>query len=133
MKKEMTLDEYQEKAFETCLSTCANTTYALGEIVEEVGELNGKFNKAIRKGQIVVNGNQHSYTGMTEKEMRDFDEAVDKEIGDILWGIATLCYVRNRDLSAIAQMNLDKLSARASEGTISGEGDGVTKEERKCE
>lgn len=130
MMTELTLDEYQERAFETCMSTCANTSYTLGELVEEIGELYGKYNKAIRKGQIVVNGNCHTFNGMTEKEMREFDDAVDKEIGDILWGIATLCYVRNRDLSEIARKNLDKLSERAKNGTIAGSGDGVTKEER---
>ena len=54
------------------------------------------------------------------------------EVGDILWQLAGLCKVMGWDLEAVAQENLAKLAERAKNGTIAGNGDGVTKEERNA-
>ena len=46
--KDMELNEYQEKAMQTCLDTCKNITYMLNGLNAEVGEVNDKIAKAIR-------------------------------------------------------------------------------------
>ena len=53
----MELNEYQEKAMQTCLDTCKNITYMLNGLNAEVGEVNDKIAKAIRKGWIYIDGN----------------------------------------------------------------------------
>ena len=50
-------------------------------------------------------------------------EEVVKEIGDSLWYIAEEATIINKSLNEIAQMNLTKLSSRAKNGTIKGNGD----------
>jgi NTP pyrophosphatase (non-canonical NTP hydrolase) len=79
--------------------------YLHNAISEEVGELNGKRAKALRKGVEVDRG------------------AIALEIGDILWDTARLASAYGYDLSSIAFMNMDKLEGRAIRGTIVGEGD----------
>lgn len=44
------------------------------------------------------------------------EEHLKKEIGDILWYIALMCYTCNYDLDDIMQMNIEKLKARYPEG-----------------
>ena len=45
----MQLNEYQEKAMQTCMPSCDNVSYMLLNLQAEVGELSGKIAKAIRK------------------------------------------------------------------------------------
>ena len=48
-KKELTLNEYQEKAMTTCLPTSKNFSYMFLNLVGEVGEFASKVAKHIRK------------------------------------------------------------------------------------
>ena len=125
----MTLNEYQEKAMTTCMDTCRNYSYMFDNLVGEVGEFASKVSKMKRKGEIeIVNGEiipQMSMVAWTSEQ-----DALMKEAGDILWQLAGLCKVMGWDLEAVAQENLAKLAERAKNGTIAGNGDGVTKEER---
>ena len=50
-------------------------------------------------------------------------EALKKEIGDVLWYIATLCTELDLSLADVAQGNLDKLADRKARGVIHGSGD----------
>lgn len=126
----MELNEYQTKAMSTCLPTSDNVAYMLTMINEEVGELNGKFSKAIRKGQISIVGND-LFFNIGAEEKAQWMDLVTKELGDIMWGVAGFCHTLGIDLEDVAKKNLLKLSARKANGTIDGKGDGVTKEERK--
>lgn len=118
----MTLDEYQQKAMETCLPESENELYMLMEIAEECGELQGKFSKAIRHGAIKFVDNKLA-SNMSEEEYVDWLVSVLKEIGDIMWGIAGLATVLSVPLGSIAQSNLNKLASRKKRNVIDGAGD----------
>lgn len=124
--KELTLNQYQEKAMTTCMETSRNPLYMLFMLGEEVGELQGKFSKAIRKGKIKFEDNELVFTSKaTQEDVAEFEDLVAKECGDILWGVAGICEVMGWDFDNIAQINLDKLKARKAIGTIDGNGDGI--------
>ena len=53
----MELNEYQRLAMTTCMDSSENPLYMLFMLGEEIGELQGKFSKAIRKGKIRFDGN----------------------------------------------------------------------------
>lgn len=130
--KELTLNEYQERAMTTCMPTCNNLSYMLLNLVGEVGEFASKIAKHIRKGEAGIgSGDTPNQFYFTAKANFLTDRvALRKEAGDILWQLAGLCKVMGWDLEAVAQENLAKLAERAKNGTIAGDGDGVTKEER---
>ena len=112
----MVLNEYQKLAMTTCMESSANPLYMLFMLGEEIGELQGKFSKAIRKGKIRFDDNDIVFT----------DKATDVDIcecGDILWGVAGICEVMGWKLENVGQINLDKLAARKVSGTIDGNGD----------
>lgn len=126
--KELTLNQYQQKAMTTCMETSRNPLYMLFMLGEEVGELQGKFSKAIRKGKIKFEDNELVFTSKaTQEDIAEFEDLVAKECGDILWGIAGICDVMGWQLDNIAQINLDKLKARKAIGTIDGNGDGIVR------
>ena len=123
----MELNQYQEKAMTTCMKTSANPLYMLFMLGEEIGELQGKFSKAIRKGWITFYENKIKVNRLTveEEEFNEWLNLVKKEIGDCLWGIAGITSQMDWSLEDVAQTNLDKLSARKAVGTIDGDGDGI--------
>ena len=130
--KELTLNDYHERAMTTCMPTCENASYMLLNLVGEVGEFASKIAKHIRKGEAGIgSGDTPNQFYFTAKANFLTDRvALRKEAGDILWQLAGLCKVMGWDLEAVAQENLAKLAERAKNGTIAGNGDGVTKEER---
>ncbi len=132
--KELTLNEYQERAMTTCMPTCNNLSYMLLNLVGEVGEFSSKVAKHIRKEEAGIgSGDTPNQFYFTAKANFLTDRvALRKEAGDILWQLAGLCKVMGWDLEAVAQENLAKLAERAKNGTIAGNGDGVTKEERNA-
>ena len=116
-KKELTLNEYQEKAMDTCLPTCDNFSYMLLNLVGEVGEFAGKVAKAVRKEQLMISGNGKILVGdCISIDKLEFD--LKSEAGDILWQLAGLCKVMGWDLNNVAETNLYKLANRKKEGTI---------------
>lgn len=68
----MTLNDYQDKAESFCLPECDNIVYAILGLEEEVGELQGKLAKAIRKGNVSINNNNlmmsYGFDGSAFKE-----------------------------------------------------------------
>lgn len=132
--KELTLNEYQERAMTTCMPTCNNLSYMLLNLVGEVGEFSSKVAKHIRKEEAGIgSGDTPNQFYFTAKANFLTDRvALRKEAGDILWQLAGLCKVMGWDLEAVAQENIAKLAERAQNGTIAGNGDGVTKEERNA-
>nr|DAT75881.1 MAG TPA: NTP-PPase-like protein [Caudoviricetes sp.] len=130
----MELNDYQEKAMKTCMPTCNNASYMLLNLVGEVGEFASKVAKHIRKEEAGIGSgetpNQFYFTA--KANILTDRVALRKEAGDILWQLAGLCKVMGWDLEAVGQENLAKLAERAKNGTIAGNGDGVTKEERNA-
>ena len=81
---------------------------ALG-LAGEVGEYCNKLKKVMRdKGGVI----SLKFVGEAEKEL-----------GDVLWYLAACASELGLDLGTIAQLNIDKLSARQSKGTLKGSGD----------
>jgi NTP pyrophosphatase (non-canonical NTP hydrolase) len=96
---------YQERAWNYALPNAKDDYYLLTGIQGEVGELSSLFAKAYRD----------------EKELPV--ENIKKELGDILWFVASMAYYWGWTLGDVAQTNLDKLESRKQRGTLSGSGD----------
>ena len=128
----MELNVYQKKAMETCMPTCENISYMLLNLVGEVGEFSSKIAKGIRKGDFIIKENKLYYDPkiQTEEILYRLDESLMAEAGDILWQLSGLCTIIGWDLEKVAEYNLKKLAERKKNGTIVGNGDGTTKEER---
>ena len=128
----MELNVYQKKAMETCMPTCENISYMLLNLVGEVGEFSSKIAKGIRKGEIIIKDNAlcFDFAKLTEESLERLDEPLMAEVGDILWQLSGLCSVIGWNLEGVAEYNLKKLAERKKNGTISGNGDGTTKEGR---
>lgn len=108
----MTLDEYQQQALKTVLSTGDDFKdllhWVLG-INGESGEIAEKIKKVIRDKDSVIS--------------QDDKDELAKEIGDVLWYLAVFAHDLGIPLEDIAQANLDKLKSRQSRGTLGGSGD----------
>ena len=128
----MELNMYQEQAMETCMPTCENISYMLLNLVGEVGEFSSKIAKGIRKGEFRIRENELCLDSekVTKESLEKVDESLMAEVGDILWQLSGLCTIMGWDLEEVAEYNLKKLSERKKNGTIAGNGDGITKEER---
>ena len=128
----MELNEYQKKAMETCMPTCENISYMLLNLVGEVGEFSSKIAKGIRKGEFRIKENELCFDpqNLTEESLTRVEESLMAECGDICWQLSGLCTIMGWDLEKVAEYNLKKLSERKKNGTIAGNGDGITKEER---
>ena len=119
----MELNEYQQKAMGTCMSSCNNWAYMFLNLVGEVGELASKVAKHIRKEKAMIDSN-HLITecgnnALTEEEIAD----IRKEAGDCLWQLAGLCHVMGWTLEEVGRENLDKLADRMARGVIDSTGD----------
>jgi len=111
----MDLDKYQKRAAEFDLF---GTTADLNEpgflekvlgLVGEAGEAADKIKKVLRdKGG---------------RASREDCEAIAKELGDVLWYVASVARYLGFPLSEIAKGNIEKLESRKKRGKISGEGD----------
>lgn len=81
----MTLDEYQERAMETCMETSDNMLYMLFGLCEEVGELHGKIAKGLRKGWLepMESGNLRPYYAVDQDGLDALIDGIKKECGEI--------------------------------------------------
>ena len=128
----MELNEYQEKAMSTCLPSCNNFAYMSLGLVSEVGELAGKVAKAVRKEEITIfESDLHCGKHITEDGGAELHKGLIGELGDVLWFVSGICKVLGLSLEDVGEANLAKLAERKKNGTIIGNGDGVTKEERQ--
>lgn len=116
----MELNEYQKGAMSTCMESSNNLAYMLTGLTAEVGEINDKIAKAIRKGKIIIEKNQLTFRNCDSDAKCD---DIAKELGDCLWFVSSLASVLGYTLEEIAQMNLDKLASRKERGVIDGNGD----------
>ena len=128
----MELNVYQKKAMETCMPTCENISYMLLNLVGEVGEFSSKIAKGIRKGEMMITENALCLDSkqLPKESFERLDESLMAECGDILWQLSGLCTIMGWTLEEVAEYNRKKLAERKKNGTIAGNGDGTTKEER---
>ena len=109
-KPSLTFDAYAVKAATTNIYPDATMAYDLVMgLCSEAGEVAGKMKKIDRdRGQI-----------LTDEARR----ALALEVSDCLWYCSQLALRLGFSFGDVAQMNLDKLAARAQRGTLTGSGD----------
>lgn len=121
--KELTLNEYQEKAMTTCMKSSENFSYMFLNLIGEVGEFASKVAKHIRKEKAYIDANnlitERGSNCLSNDEIQDLK----KEAGDVLWQLSGLCSVMGWSLEDVAQQNLDKLASRKERNVIDGSGD----------
>ena len=103
---------YQKQAMTTAVypgRSEGNFTYPALGLAGETGEVCEKLKKAIRDDG-----------GKVSEERRSL---LAKELGDVLWYVATLSTELGLDLEEVAAGNLAKLAARKQAGKIHGSGD----------
>jgi NTP pyrophosphatase (non-canonical NTP hydrolase) len=105
----MTMQEYQEKALTTSAIVENEVFHRVLGLVGEAGEIAEKFKKLVR---------DHG----SDLDKLDRDD-MKKELGDVLWYVATLADILDIKLEDIATANLDKLASRQASGLIKGSGD----------
>ena len=109
------MNEYQEKIKEYDLfkatgnyNTIAFVEKVLG-LVGEAGETADKIKKILRDKDGVIN--------------EDDKLEVVKELGDVLWYVASIARYLDVSLEEVASLNLEKLEGRKKRNLLDGEGD----------
>lgn len=104
----MTFDEYQKGALTTAQDTGVEAMHRTLGLVGEAGEVAERIKKIYRDH----NGDfsKLDKTGMM------------KELGDVLWYIATLADYLGISLDEVATLNASHLKRRAANGLIQGSG-----------
>ena len=109
---EITMNMYQNKAQETAIYPKENNMdliYTVLGLTGEAGEIANKVKKIIRDND-----------GRLTPEVRD---ALEGELGDVLWYVAGVAAALGASLDQIAFKNLAKLQSRKDRGKIGGSGD----------
>ena len=101
------MNEYQNKAKKFAQYPKGYIYPVLG-LAGEAGEVVEKFKKLFRS-QI-----QPSENDKIE---------ISKELGDVLWYVATICTELGLSLQDVADKNIEKLESRLERGVINGKGD----------
>lgn len=102
----MNIDTYQTEAMKLRLPT-ADRFYALLNLAAEAGEVLGKAAKLRRD----------------EGDVEEYNNAIKKELGDVLWQVAAVAQDHGFSMSEICIHNLQKLWGRKDNGTLQGSGD----------
>ena len=115
----MELNQYQKAALETAVYPKEfKTVYPALGMNGEAGEVADKVKKVIRDSNELVRDSSGAI--MLPQEKR---EELAKEVGDVLWYVATMAYDIGYSLEEIAEMNIRKLASRKERGKLNGEGD----------
>lgn len=112
----MTFEEYQKLAITTDvfggkpqpIDSHAFLAQLLG-LVGETGEIADKFKKIYR-----------DKNGVFSSEDK---QAIEKELGDVLWYISVVCSYLEISLQDVADGNIEKLKSRQKRGVLRGSGD----------
>ena len=104
-------DLYQDAAESTAIypDKGDNLYYPALGLAGEAGEVCEKIKKIMR--------DQRGF--ITEEN----EEELVKELGDVLWYVANIATEINRNMSEIAEVNLQKLEDRKNRGKLQGSGD----------
>ncbi|MCR5764785.1 MAG: nucleoside triphosphate pyrophosphohydrolase family protein [Treponema sp.] len=108
----LSINDYQERAHETADylgMENGDYRYPVMGLSEEAGEVSGKFAKAVRDSNGIIDGERR--------------EAIKKELGDVCWFVAEIATILDLKLEDVMQGNLDKLASRKARGVIHGSGD----------
>ena len=107
----MDFNEYQKKSRKTAIypNQGSNFIYPVLGLVGESGEVAEKIKKVLRDNN-----------GIIDKERK---QAIEKELGDVLWYIAQIATELNLSLNKVADLNLKKLRDRQKRNKLNGDGD----------
>jgi len=107
----MTLDEYQKVALRTASRKGEEVelVHRVLGLVGEAGEVAEKVKKAYR-----------DENGVISKKLIN---ELKKEMGDVLWYVATLADFFDVSLEDVGQLNISKLESREKRGKLKGSGD----------
>ena len=107
----MDFSEYQQKARQTAKYPVIGdrVIYPTLGLTNEAGEVAGKIKKIFRdKGGVISEADR---------------QALQAELGDVLWYLAQVATELGLSLDEIARRNIDKLLDRQARGKIQGDGD----------
>ena len=107
----MTFEEYQTESRKTAIypNKDNNFIYPTLGLAGEAGEVAEKIKKVLRDG------------GGTVSEEKK--EEIAKELGDVLWYLATLSRALKISFEDVARKNIDKLQSRQQRNELHGSGD----------
>ncbi len=107
----MNFDEYQKRAKKTAIypNIGNNIVYPTIGLAGEAGEIANKVKKIIRDDSTKL-------TLTSKKELS-------KELGDVLWYVASMSWELGISLEKIAQENIEKITSRKKRNTVKGSGD----------
>jgi NTP pyrophosphatase (non-canonical NTP hydrolase) len=107
----MDFSDYQAKASTTAQYPVIGhrVIYPTLGLANEAGEVAGKIKKVFRDKQGVIGPNEL--------------QALEGELGDVLWYLAQVASELGLSLDAIAEHNIAKLQDRKARGAIRGDGD----------
>ena len=107
----MTFNEYQQEAlrFAAVPDVIQEFAHRTLGLVGEAGEVAEKVKKIYRD-------NKGDFSNLDKKD-------IEKELGDVLWYIATLADMLDISLEDIAVGNISKLDDRLKRGKLGGSGD----------
>lgn len=105
------------------MDSCHNEAYALNGLTAEVGKLNDKVAKWIRKGIVRWEHNRLVFNTSDEAMANKYREELALGLGDVRWFVALFSLLLGYTDEKIEQLNLDKLRDRAERGVIDGNGD----------
>ena len=115
----MELNQYQKAALETAVYPKEyKTIYPALGMNGEAGEVADKVKKVLRDSELIVRDGRGAIVLPDAKR-----EELAKEVGDVLWYVATMAYDLGYSLDEIAEMNIQKLASRKQRGQLSGSGD----------
>ena len=107
----MDFKDYQADARQTAIYPSDSIViYPTLGLAGETGEVCEKIKKQIRDKDGVLDDAK-------------FLDAIEKELGDVLWYVANLASDLKLNLDEIAKKNLDKLFSRKERGQLQGSGD----------
>lgn len=115
----MEINEYQKMALETAVypKEYKIIFHALG-MNGEAGEVADKVKKVFRDSEVIVRDGSGAIILPDAKR-----EELAKEVGDVLWYVATMAYDLGYTLEEIATMNYQKLKSRQQRHQLNGSGD----------
>jgi NTP pyrophosphatase (non-canonical NTP hydrolase) len=107
----MDFKEYQEKAGTTAIypDRGKNLIYPVLGLCGESGEVAEKVKKLIRDKNYVID--------------QEFLDNIQKEIGDVMWYMAAVCFELGLDMNTVAEKNIEKLFDRQQKNVLHGNGD----------
>lgn len=111
----MDFDEYQKRAKKYDMGKPGGGVMA-GAFMEKVLGLAGESGEAADKVKKIIRDHDG---GLSEEDR----EGLLKELGDVLWYVASVARYLDEPLSKVAEGNLDKLESRYQRGKLGGSGD----------